>query len=82
MAKFMVVLERTDTVTKQAEIMVEADSAEQARRFILADLDVDPGCYDDDLRAVEDGVGEMMVKVENHHEERTHFARAVAGGRH
>jgi hypothetical protein len=82
MAKFMVVLERTDTVTKQAEIMVEAESAEQARKFILADLAVDPGCYDDDLRAVEDGVGEMMVKVENQHEERTHFPRAVAGRAH
>ena len=57
-------------------------SAEQARKFILADLNVDPGCYDDDLRAVEDGVGEMIVKVENQHEERTHFPRAVAGGHH
>jgi hypothetical protein len=79
MARFMVVLERTDTVTKQAEIMVEAESAEQARKFILADLAVDVGCYDDDLRAVEDGMGEMMVKVESPHEERTHFPRALAG---
>jgi hypothetical protein len=81
MAKFKMVLERTDTITKQAEIMVEADSAEQARKFMLADLAVDPGCYDDDLRAVEDGVGEMMVKVENQHE-RTQFPRAVAGRGH
>jgi hypothetical protein len=78
----MVVLERTDTVTKQAEIMGEAESAEQARKFILADLSVDPGCYDDDLRAVEDGVGEMMVKVESRNERITQFPRAVAGGRH
>ena len=78
MAKFMVVLERTDTVTKQAEIMVEAESPEQARKFILADLQVDLGCYDDDLRAVEDGVGEMLVKVEGQNE-RTHFPRTVAG---
>ena len=79
MAKFMVVLERTDTVTKQAEIMVEAESAEQARKFILAELRVDPGCYDDDLRAVEDGLGEMMVKVESRDERITQFPRAVAG---
>jgi hypothetical protein len=45
--------------------MVEATSAEQARKFILADLGVDPGSYDDDLTIVEDGVGEMMVKVES-----------------
>jgi hypothetical protein len=82
MAKFTVILERTDTVTKQAEIMVEADSVEQARRFIFADLRIDPGCYDDDLRAVEKSVGEMMVKVEHQHDERTHFPRAVAGPAH
>jgi hypothetical protein len=65
MAKFKVVLERTDTVTKQAEVMIEANSAEQARKFILADLNVDAGSYDDDMTVVEDGVGEMMVKVES-----------------
>jgi hypothetical protein len=81
MAKFTVVLERTDTVTKQAEIMVEAESAEQARKFILADPAVDPSCYDDDLRAVDDGVGEITITVENQYE-RTQFPRAVAGGRH
>ena len=53
MAKFKITLERTDTVTKQAEIMVEAESAEQARQFILADLAVDEGSYDDDLRAID-----------------------------
>jgi hypothetical protein len=82
MARFMVVLERTDTITKQAEIMVEAESAEQARKFILADLNVDPGCYDDDLRAVEDGVGEMLVKVESQDERVTQFPRAMAGRPH
>ena len=82
MARFMVVLERTDTVMKQAEIMVEAESAEQARKFILADLAVDPGCYDYDLRAVDDGVGEMLVKVESQDERVTHFPRAVASGHH
>jgi hypothetical protein len=65
MAKFKVVLERTDTITKQAELMVEAISAEQARKFLLVDLGVDAGSYDDDLTVVEDGVGEMMVRVEN-----------------
>jgi hypothetical protein len=40
MAKFKVVLERTDTITKQAEIMIEAASADQARKQILNDLDV------------------------------------------
>jgi hypothetical protein len=29
--------------------MVEAESSEQARKFILADLAVDAGCYDGDL---------------------------------
>ncbi|HEY7748395.1 MAG TPA: hypothetical protein VH933_06940 [Aestuariivirgaceae bacterium] len=64
MAKFKVVLERTDMVTKHAEILVEAASAEQARQFILADLRVDAGSYDDDLRAVESDVGDMVVVVE------------------
>jgi hypothetical protein len=44
--------------------MIEANSAEQAQKFILADLNVDAGSYDDDMTVVEDGVGEMMVKVE------------------
>jgi hypothetical protein len=82
MAKFMIVLDRTDTVTKKAEVLVEAESAEQARKFILADLAVDPGCYDYELRAVDDGVGEMLVKVESQDERVTHFTRAVRGGRH
>jgi hypothetical protein len=64
MPKFKIILERTDTITKHAEVMVEATSAEQARKFILADLGVDAGSYDDDLTVIEDGVGEMMVKVE------------------
>jgi hypothetical protein len=68
MAKFKVVLERTDTVTKQVEIMVEAASAEQARQFILADLEVDAGSYDDDLRAVEGDIGDITVAVESRYE--------------
>jgi hypothetical protein len=61
MAKFKVTLERSDTVIKQAEIMVEAESADQARQFILADLAVDEGSYDDDLRAVDMEYGDMKV---------------------
>jgi hypothetical protein len=82
MARFKVVLERTDTIIKQADITVEAASAEEARQQIAYDLDVDPGAYDDDLRTIEDGVGDITIKVESQYEERTHFPRAVAGGRH
>jgi hypothetical protein len=81
MAKFKIVLERTDTVTKQAEIMVEAATAEQAQQFIIADLEVDAGSYDDDLRAVESEVGDMKVtvaKTEKPHVP-THIPRAMAG---
>jgi hypothetical protein len=80
MAKFKVILERTDTVTKQAEIMVEAESAEQARQFILADLAVDEGSYEDDLRAVDMNYGDVTVKTtrtETRHEP-THFPRSLA----
>jgi hypothetical protein len=68
MAKFTVVLERTDTITKQAEIMVEASTAEEARQIILADLEVDAGSYDNDLQPVEEGIGDMTVAVERQHE--------------
>jgi len=81
MAKFKLVLERIDTITKQAEIMVEANSAAEALQQIAYDLNSDPGAYDSDLETIEDGVGEITIKVENQNE-RTHFPRAVAGGRH
>ena len=81
MAKFKVVLERTETIMKQAEITVEAPT-EGGTAADCQDLEVDPGAYDDDLEPIEDGVGEMIVKVENQHEERTQLPRAVAGGRH
>jgi len=81
MAKFKVILERIDIITKQAEIMVEANSAAEALQQIAYDLDSDPGAYDSDLQPIEDGVGEITVKVERQHE-RTQFPRAVAGGRH
>ena len=76
MAKFKVVLERTDTITKQAEIIVEAATMVEAKQQILNDLEVDPGAYDDDLEPVEDGVGQIII-VENHNE-RTQFPRPVA----
>ena len=63
MANFKVILERIDTVTKQAEIMVEADGAEQARQFIFADLVVDEGSYDDDLRAIDMDYGDVKVTI-------------------
>jgi hypothetical protein len=81
MARFKAVLERTDTITKQAEITVEAASVEEARQQIAYDLETDPGAYDDDLEPVEDGVGDIKITVENQHE-RTQFPRAVAGGSH
>ena len=78
MAKFKVVLERTDTITMQAEITVEAANESEARQQIANDLEVDPGAYDDDLEPIEDGVGEITITVESQYE-RTHFPRAVAG---
>jgi hypothetical protein len=82
MAMFKVVLERTDTLTKLAEITVEAASADEAQRQIQHNLEVDPDAYDDDLEPVENGVGETTIRVESQHEDRTQFPRAVAGGRH
>jgi hypothetical protein len=78
MAKFKVVLERTDTITKQAELMVEASTPEEARRIIVADLEVDAGSYDDDLRPVEEGIGDMTVTVERRHDS-ARIPRSLAG---
>jgi hypothetical protein len=78
MAKFKVVLERTDTITKQAEITVEAATMVEAKQQILNDLEVDPGAYDDDLVPVEDGVGQIIIMVESQDDDRRHFPRAVA----
>jgi len=57
MAKFKVILERVETVIKQGAVMVEASTAEEARKIIRADLHVDPGSYDDHLEPVESGIG-------------------------
>jgi hypothetical protein len=67
MAKFRVILERVETITKQGTIMVETTTAENARQIILADLDVDPGSYDH-LEPVESGIGDITVAVENRYE--------------
>jgi len=69
MAKFRVVLERTDTISKQAEVMVQAASPEEARQIILADLEIDPGSYDDDLELLSENIGDVKVTTvtaENH----------------
>jgi hypothetical protein len=78
MAKFKVVLERTDTITKQAEMMVEAGSPEAARQTILADLEVDSGSYDDDLEPVESETGEMKVSIDESRADPTRFPWPVA----
>ncbi len=81
MAKFKVVLERTDTITRQAEMMVEAGSPDEARQIILADLEIDPGSYDDDLQPVAEGVGDMQVRTgtaESRHEPAP-MRRSLAG---
>jgi hypothetical protein len=80
MAKYTVVLERTDTIIKQAQILVEAETAEGARQKILADLDVDPGSYDDDLDSVSEDAGDMKVtslRTENLHD-RARIRRSLA----
>jgi hypothetical protein len=53
MARFKVIVERVETITKQGAVMVEASTAEEAREIIRADLDIDPGSYDDNLEPVE-----------------------------
>jgi putative redox protein len=64
MTKFKVVLERTDSVTKQAEVIIEADTAKEARRIVLADLAVNSSSYDNVLEPVTEGRGGMAVTVE------------------
>jgi hypothetical protein len=79
MAKFKVVLERIETVVKQAQITVHATSAEEARHQILADLEVDQGAYDDDLEPIESGAGACTVTVESTtHDTQTEIPRALA----
>jgi hypothetical protein len=77
MAKFKVILERVETITKQDAEMVEASTAEEAREIIRADLDVDPGSYDDHLEPVERGIGDITVAVENRYDP-AHIPRSLA----
>ena len=78
MAKFKVIIERVETIVKQAQIPVEARTADEARRQILADLEVDEGAYDDDLQPIEGGAGACTVTVESTHEP-SNIPRALAG---
>jgi hypothetical protein len=78
MAMFKVIIERVETIVKQAQIQVEAASAEEARQQILVDLEVDEGAYDDDMEPIESGAGACTVAVESTHEP-SHVPRALAG---
>jgi uncharacterized OsmC-like protein len=64
MAKFKVLLERVETITKQGTVTVEASTAEEAKRIILANLDTEPNYYDDELMPVESGIEELKITVE------------------
>jgi hypothetical protein len=44
-------------------MMVEASSPVEARRIILADLEIDPGSYYDNLEPVSERIGEMKVTI-------------------
>jgi hypothetical protein len=44
--KLKVVPERTDTIIKQVQLIVEASTVEEARQIVLGDLDAD--AYDAD----------------------------------
>jgi hypothetical protein len=77
MTKFKVILERVETITKQGEVMVEASTADEAKQIILADLDVDPGSYDDELEPVESGIGDITVAVESRYEPRYRSTQAA-----
>jgi hypothetical protein len=77
MAKFNVIIERVETIVRQAQITVEARSADEARQQILADLEVDEGAYDDDMEPIESGAGTCTVAVESTHE-LSNIPRALA----
>jgi hypothetical protein len=49
MAKFKIMLERVETIIKQGAVMVEAGSAEEARRISFANLEMNLGSYDEQL---------------------------------
>ena len=76
MAKFNVIIERVETIVKQAQIKVEAASADEARQQILADLEVDEGAYDDDMEPIESGAAACTVAESTH--EPSNIPRPVA----
>jgi hypothetical protein len=79
MAKFKAIIERVETIVKQAQITVHATSAEEARQQILADLEVDEGAYDDDMEPIESGAGACTVTVESTtHDTQSEIPRALA----
>jgi hypothetical protein len=79
MAKFKVLLERIETITHQGEVMVEASTADEARRIILSDLFVDQGSYDDHLEPVESALGDMTVATEASRNDPEEIPWPVAG---
>jgi hypothetical protein len=79
MAKFKVLLERIETITHRGEVMVEASTADEARRIIQSDLFVDQGSYDDHLKPVESALGDMTVASEESRNDREEIPWPVAG---
>jgi hypothetical protein len=77
MPKFKVMLQRVDTITRQAVLMVEAANAEEARSRILANLQIDEGSYDDQLVEVDSGFGRMIVDVRSKQNEPVQISRAA-----
>jgi hypothetical protein len=63
MPKFRLLLERVDTVTRQAVLVVDAASAQAAQERIIANLQTDEGFYDGRLVEVDGGFGRMTVKI-------------------
>jgi hypothetical protein len=63
MPKFRILLERVDTVTRQAVLVVDAASAQAAQERIMANLQTDEGYYDGRLVEVDSGFGRMTVQI-------------------
>jgi hypothetical protein len=61
--KLKVVLERTDTIIKQAQLIVEASTVEEARQIVLGDLDA--GVYDADCICVPERATHIPVGLRN-----------------
>jgi hypothetical protein len=78
MPKFKVMLERVDTITRQAVVIVEAATTEQALNCILTNLRRDESSYDEDLVEVDSGFGRMKVDVRGNGSEPVQILRATA----